>query len=161
VEFVLARINIPLASVSLAIGLGLVIVTFDLSDSECVGGGWNVHHGPSRSFNYALAETTAVTKATVIIKINIVTALIAFVVICSPFASYGRRRSKWPTARFTGVEVAFMADRFAVFSILNPGLGRIPESPDSNAIGVPGHKLIRRWRACGCRKPLMKNEIMF
>jgi hypothetical protein len=44
-------------------------------------GGWNVHHGPARSFNYALAETTAVTKATVMIKINIVTALIAFVVI--------------------------------------------------------------------------------
>jgi len=66
--------------------LGIVIVTFDLSDSECVGG-WNVHHGPARSFNYALAETTAVTKATLMIKINIVTALIAFVVICTPFAS--------------------------------------------------------------------------
>jgi hypothetical protein len=59
-------------------------------------------------------------KATVMIKINIVTALIAFVVICSPFASPGQR-SKWPTARFTGVEVAKVADRSAVFSILNPG----------------------------------------
>ena len=88
-EFVLARINIPLASVSLAIGLGLVIVTFDLSRIANAWGAGNVHHGPARSFNYALAETTAVTKATVMIKINIVTALIAFVVICTPFASYG------------------------------------------------------------------------
>jgi hypothetical protein len=113
-----------------------MIVTFDLrageSESECLP-------RPSRPLDYELAVTTAVKNATVIIRINIVAALIACVVILSPFASpFARHGRSWPTARFTGVEEvsACATDRFAVFG-LDPGLGRIPESLYIYANAVP------------------------
>ncbi len=84
-----------------------------------------------RLLNYEFAVTTAVKKATVMIRINIVTALKASVVISLLTASYGRRWSKWPAARFTGVEVVFCDRPLRLFfSILSPGLGlgRIPYS---------------------------------
>jgi hypothetical protein len=84
-----------------------------------------------------------VKNATVIIRINIVAALIACVVILSPFTSpslvpveAGR-----PPGSLGVEEVSACAtDRFAVFG-LDPGLGRIPESLDIDASGVPRRAL--------------------
>jgi hypothetical protein len=67
---------------------------------------------PRRLLNYALAVTTAVKNATVIININIVTALIACVVISPPYCLSSFLRSKLADrSRLTGVEVVSKSAR--------------------------------------------------
>ena len=85
-------INILLAFTICGDGLLIAVVTFDSKIANARGGMFTTT--ALRLLNYALAVTTAVKNATVMIRINIVTALIACVVISSPYCLALAFRSK-------------------------------------------------------------------
>jgi len=76
-------INIPRHSYQVRLAFLIAGRHVRFGDNECAWG--KCRPRPRRLLDYALAVTTAVKNATVMISINIVTALIACVVISSPY----------------------------------------------------------------------------